>query len=124
MTEPTWKENMKIFTGVLFLVVGSWEKICMSITEIMGKMWWMEYNAVIISSGLDHKNILLQGRKKRKKLYYYLYKEKTYVSKTMMHITNRRLQTKGGTLNRPERFPMVRKGDEIGQYGKKRIITK
>ena len=67
MTEPTWKENTKIFTGVLFLVVGSWEKICMSITEIMGKMWWMEYNAVIISSGLDHKNILLQGRKKRKK---------------------------------------------------------
>ena len=46
------------------------------------------------------------------------------MSKTMMHITNRRLQTKGGTLNRPEGFPMVRKGDEIGQYGKKRIITK
>ena len=115
---------MKIFTAVLFLVVGSWETICMSITEIMGKMWWMEYNTVIISSGLDHKNMLLQGRKKRKKLYYYLYKEKTYVSTTMIHITNKHLQTKGCTLNRLERFPMVRKRDEIGKYGKKRIITK
>ena len=67
-TKHTQKENMKIFTAVLFLVVGSWETICMSITEIMGKMWWMEYNAVIISSGLDHKNMLLQGRKKKKKI--------------------------------------------------------
>ena len=64
MTEHAWKENMKIFIAVLFLVVGSWEIIYMPITEIMGKMWWMEYNAVIISSRLDHKNMLLQEEKK------------------------------------------------------------
>jgi len=31
------------------------------------------------------------------------------VSKTMIHTTNRHLQTKGCTLDRLERFPMVRK---------------
>ena len=70
MTEHAWKENMKIFIAVLFLVVGSWEIIYMPITEIMGKMWWMEYNAVIISSRLDHKNMLLQGRKKNYTITY------------------------------------------------------
>lgn len=57
-----------IHSSIVFLVVGSWEIICMSMTEILGKMWWMEYNAVMISSGLDHKNILLQGRKKKGKI--------------------------------------------------------
>ena len=46
------------------------------------------------------------------------------MSKTMIHTTNRHLQTKGCTLDRLEQFPMVRKGDEIGKYGKKRITTK